>query len=270
MVRLRRSVRFSINPDESTGGLNGDGGIPSSAGLSRGYELEVTCSGTPDPVTGYLINIKAIDRAVRDWAVPIIADACNDAPTTHPGLLLPVLAAAVGEALPVAVESVRWWLTPTLSMEVCAPMPSLTTPPVVLVRQRFDLACAHRLHNPALSDDENRRLFGKCNNPAGHGHNYRVEPCIEVGFTPDGLPGLGTARLEAVVDEAIVQPFDHTHLNHDTEAFRDGSGLNPSVENIARVFYERLAPAVREASPLARLVSVTVWETDRTAATFPA
>ncbi|MEZ6317866.1 MAG: 6-carboxytetrahydropterin synthase [Phycisphaerales bacterium] len=255
-----------MNPDGSAAGIDGDSGVPAMSGLGRFYELVVACRGEPHPDSGYLVNIKAIDRAVRSAAVPLIAAACRERPTTHPGVLLPEIARATAASLPVDLESVRWNLSPHLSMEVRVPT---TNPPAVLVRQHFDLACAHRLHDPKLTDEQNREVFGKCNNPNGHGHNYRVEPCVRVGFSDAGDPALTVLELESVVDAAIVHPFDHTHLNEDTREFAPGTGLNPSVENIARVFYERLAPAVRGASGLAELVSVTVWETDRTCCTYP-
>ncbi|MEQ8770640.1 MAG: 6-carboxytetrahydropterin synthase [Phycisphaerales bacterium] len=264
MVTLRRTVRFAINPDGSWEGSNGDGGVPAPAGLARWYELEVACEGEPDPASGYLVNIKAIDRAVRDQAIPLIARACEESPASDPASLLSALSEGIQGELEPRVTRVRWNLTPSLSMEI-----AVNNPDRVLVRQRFDLACAHRLHNPELSEDENRALYGKCNNPNGHGHNYRVEPCFALPTPGNGQPALTVAQLEALVDEAIVEPYDHTHLNDDTEAFAAGSGVVPSVENIARVFYEALAPAVHEASDGAELVSMTVWETDRTSCTYP-
>ncbi len=264
MVLLRRTVRFAVNPDESCDGSNGDGGVPVAAGLARWYELEISCEGEPDPASGYLVNIKAIDHAVRERAIPVIALACSDDPTTDPARLLSALADAVQGGLTPRVASVRWNLTPSLSMEL-----RMDDPNRVLIRQRFDLACAHRLHNPELSDEENRALYGKCNNPNGHGHNYRVEPCIAVP-TPENKPqAISVARLEAIVHDAIVEPYDHTHLNDDTDAFATETGVVPSVENIARVFYEALGAALNEHAPGAELVTMTVWETDRTSCTYP-
>lgn len=264
MVTLRRTVRFAINPDGSSEGSNGDGGVPAPSGLARYSELEIACQGDPDADSGYLVNIKAIDRAVRERAIPIVARACRQTPEADPVTLLSALADAVQSGLEPRVASVRWNLTPSLSME--AVMPETDR---VLIRQRFDLACAHRLHNPQLSDEQNRALYGKCNNPNGHGHNYRVEPCVRVPVPGTGKPGLSVIELERVVDGAIVKPFDHTHLNQDTAEFAPGSGVVPSVENIARVFFDKLAPALRAACPEAELVAMTVWETDRTSCTYP-
>ncbi len=140
---------------------------------------------------------------------------------------------------------------------------------VGVVRQRFEIAAAHRLHVPSMSDEANRAAFGKCNNPRGHGHNYVIEPAVEVAIAPSAN-AFSLATLERLVDEHILKPYDHTHLNEDTRAFNIAAGgVNPSVENIAKVFYEALAPAVK-ATGTARLRSIRVWETEKTSAEYGA
>jgi 6-pyruvoyltetrahydropterin/6-carboxytetrahydropterin synthase len=118
---------------------------------------------------------------------------------------------------------------------------------------------------PTLSPEENLRLFGKCTLPSGHGHNYVVEPAIETRL--DSSRPFMLADLERITDEYVIERFDHKHLNLDTEEFGDHA-LNPSVENIARVCYELLRDPI--ASSDATLRSVTVWETEKTSATYPA
>jgi 6-pyruvoyltetrahydropterin/6-carboxytetrahydropterin synthase len=253
------------------------------AGLGAHYELVVTCRGEVDPTHGYLINIKEIDHAVRTHAIPLIQSALAS-PASH--LPLPT-AILLFQSLPLpGLQSVRWKLTPYYSLEVTAPTQSptpssspssdpaapATAPTTVLLRQKFDFCAAHRLHSPKLSPEENRKLFGKCNNPSGHGHNYQFEPCIALTLSPGHnvtLSSFSLSDLERLADEIIVQRFDHKNLNTDTEEFRDGSGLNPSVENIAKVCYSLLAPAIASHGG-AKLQSVTVWESDRTSCTYPA
>jgi 6-pyruvoyltetrahydropterin/6-carboxytetrahydropterin synthase len=167
---------------------------------------------------------------------------------------------------PVTVASLTWRLTPTYSITL-----ERTNMVSILLRQRFDFAAAHRLHVPSLSDEQNRAIFGRCNNPAGHGHNYGVQPTVRVALSDDPMaaPAFDLAALERVTDATLIQPFDHTHLNEDTAEFATGLGLNPSVEHIARVFYERLKPAIAAASAgQAELVDITVWETERTSACY--
>jgi 6-pyruvoyltetrahydropterin/6-carboxytetrahydropterin synthase len=234
-------------------------------GLGRHYEISVRCDGDADPVTGYLIDIKQIDRAVRGALIPIIQHTCDTAPESEPASLLPALARALHEALPGAA-TVRWCLSPYYSLE----MPTRAAADArVLLRQKFDFAASHRLHVPSLSEDENRRRFGKCNHPGGHGHNYQFEPCVALATkSGSNRPTFTLQSLERLAETLVITRFDHKHLNADTTEFRDGSGLNPTVENIARVCYELLAPAIHSAG--ADLRSVTVWETDRTSATYPA
>ncbi len=265
MVRLSRTVRFSINPDARSQGCNGFGGTPAIDGLGRYYEVDVTCVGSPAPQTGYLIDIRQIDRAVRSSVIPIITEACSLAPQTPAALLMPSITQALAASpLGPIFAAVRWKLTPYHSVEMDQARPNQ-----VVLRQRFDLAAAHRLHSPALSDEENRITFGRCNNPNGHGHNYQVEVAVAFPLSETSAPP-PTWRIEELVEQVIIRPFDHKHLNLDTPEFADGSGVIPSVENIARVFFERLGSPLADALDGAVLASVTVWETDRTWCTFPA
>jgi 6-pyruvoyltetrahydropterin/6-carboxytetrahydropterin synthase len=266
MVRLTRTVRFAINPPgvPDTPGPNTYAGSPPFRGLARYYEVDVTCAGEPDATTGYLLDIKDIDRAVRSVAVPAIARACERSPDADPASVLSALLEPLARALPANLDHVVWKLTPYHRIEM-----SPSAPASVLVRQRFDFSAAHRLHAPTLSDAENRARFGKCNNPEGHGHNYQVEPCVRTPLAPDG-PALTLDRLERIVDETLIRRFDHRHLNRDVPEFAPGTGVIPTVENIARVCHDLLAQRLAREAPDCALVSVTVWETDRTCATYPA
>lgn len=270
-IELIRTTRFCVN-DPGFGELeaqvradpNGCGGRPSMRGLGRSYSVDVSARGLPNPVLGYLIDIKAIDRAVRDAVVPLIARACHEEPARDPATLMPTLLDALCGLLPVRPASLRWNLTPSLSIT----MTTQDTTTVVL-RSTFEFAAAHRLHVDTLSAEENRRLFGKCNNPNGHGHNYRVEPAVALALPPGGAPGFTVQDLERLVEASIIEPFDHMNLNTDVPEFAQ-DGVNPSVEHIARVCHERLARAIAEDGAPARLLEVTVWETDRTRCTYPA
>lgn len=236
-------------------------------GLGAFYELVVGCRGTVSEVPGYLINIKEIDRAVRSALVPVLQTALStqDAGSPRePGELLPTLLQLLHEPLHGLVATLRWKLTPYYSVEMAT-----AATDTVLLRQKFDFCAAHRLNVASLSADENRRLFGKCNDPSGHGHNYQFEPCVAVKLGSSGKQPFSMAELERLADEAVVQRFDHKNLNVDTAEFRDGKGLNPSVENIARVCFELLDAALKRSGAGASLKSVTAWESDRTCCTYP-
>lgn len=129
---------------------------------------------------------------------------------------------------------------------------------MVRLSQKFEFAATHRLHNPALDEQANRAIFGKCNNPHGHGHNYEVQ--VTVAGTPDDNGVIvPVPELERLVDQIVIERFDHRNLNVELAEFAD---LIPSVENIARVIYRLLKPKLTW--PHAKLVSVTVWETPKT------
>jgi len=102
--------------------------------------------------------------------------------------------------------------------------------------EQFEFSAAHRLHVQGLSDEENRALFGKCNNPNGHGHNYVVEVTVDLPGPAGGGPPAARALAEAVKRE-VIDRYDHRHLNLDVPDF---AALNPTVENIAAKVFERL------------------------------
>ena len=129
---------------------------------------------------------------------------------------------------------------------------------MIRLSQMFEFSAAHRLHNPSLDDESNRRMFGKCNNPHGHGHNYQVQVTLKGEVDDNGLL-IDLPEFERIVAQTLIQRFDHKHLNLECEEFRS---LIPSVENIARVSYELLKP--RFSDHRAKLASVTVWETPKT------
>jgi 6-pyruvoyltetrahydropterin/6-carboxytetrahydropterin synthase len=268
MIRLSRTVRCTFDEADTAptadAPRNGFGGVPAAQGLPRFYEFTVALSGEVNGRTGYLENIKSVDAAVLA-AAPLVREACRAAPRRDAASLLPALLRAVQSRLAPRVDSIEWRVTPYHTVAMAS-----VSPTTAILRQQFDFSAAHRLHVPSMSDEENRQVFGRCNHPSGHGHNYRVEPAVEVRL--DAQPPFTAGDLERLTLDLIIRRFDHTHLNLDTAEFGPPpAGVNPTVENIARVCHGLLAPAVeRDSRGGARLRSVTVWETDRTSATYPA
>ena len=127
--------------------------------------------------------------------------------------------------------------------------------PRVRVTRRVHFSAAHRLHNPAFSDEENRRIFGLCNSPNWHGHNYELDVTVE--GEPDPATGyvvdLGALRDAA---EEVLRDVDHRNLNLDVPWLE---GTIPSTENLVVALWGRLAPRV----PRGRLVRLVLWETPR-------
>tara|TARA_R110002072_G_scaffold42064_20_gene118665 strand:- start:91707 stop:92540 length:834 start_codon:yes stop_codon:yes gene_type:complete len=267
---IRRIVRFCINPDGSTLGDNSYAGKPSMAGLGRYYELTLSVRGHPDPQTGYLIGIQEIDALVRTHLVPVIADQIRDDATIDPGRVLDRLWAIAEPKIKHELFAIRWQLTPYHSVEMTNAMQqSSDHAGSVLVRQRFDFAAAHRLHAPHLSDAENAQFFGKCNNLNGHGHNYQLEPCVRV---PIALLDRSHYQIEIqqMVNSVLLDTLDHKFLNQDCPWFdQSKGGVIPSVENIAKVCYEQLAPSIAQIAQGIELVSMSAWETEKTSSTYP-
>jgi len=127
-------------------------------------------------------------------------------------------------------------------------------------KSRFN--SAHRLHNPALSDLENEMIFGKCNRPNFHGHNYEL--IVKVTGEIDPISGyvVDMKVLADLVKEHIEEKFDHRNLNLDTEEFKT---LNPTAENIARVIYDILRTKIDAKFDL----GIRLYETERNFVEYP-
>jgi 6-pyruvoyltetrahydropterin/6-carboxytetrahydropterin synthase len=119
--------------------------------------------------------------------------------------------------------------------------------------RRYRFSASHRLHTAQLSEEENWRVFGKCNNPYGHGHNYTLE--VAVSGPVDGATGMiaNLADLDALVQREVLEPFDHRYLNEEVAEFREAV---PTTENLCMEIYRRL-----QAFPHAKLKRVRVEET---------
>jgi 6-pyruvoyltetrahydropterin/6-carboxytetrahydropterin synthase len=114
--------------------------------------------------------------------------------------------------------------------------------PVVTVTRRLTFNAAHRVHNPALSDAENQSLFGKCNNPNWHGHNYVLE--VSVTGPVDERTGyvMDLGALKRVVQDEVVGKMDHRNLNLEVDFMQ---GINPTTENIVVACWRVLEPRIR-------------------------
>jgi 6-pyruvoyltetrahydropterin/6-carboxytetrahydropterin synthase len=133
----------------------------------------------------------------------------------------------------------------------------------VSVYRKEHFNAAHRLNNPQWDDEKNVVIFGKCNNPSYHGHNYDMEikvtgvPAADTGFVID------LKLLSDLVNEYIIEKFDHKNLNLDVKEF---SNLNPTTENIVVVIYNILREKIDKHLDL----QVRLYETPRNFAEYPA
>ena len=132
---------------------------------------------------------------------------------------------------------------------------------IITVCRKEHFNAAHRLHNPAWSDEHNAAVFGKCNNPHYHGHNYEL--IVKISGSIDAETGYvyDMKKLSDLIKSEVLTKFDHKNLNLDTEEFKN---LNPTAENIAVVIWNRLRPKIDNHLKL----SVTLFETDRNAVEY--
>ncbi|GAC1514984.1 MAG: 6-carboxytetrahydropterin synthase [Gemmatimonadaceae bacterium] len=127
--------------------------------------------------------------------------------------------------------------------------------PVVTVVRRMRFNAAHRVHNPAFSDEENRTVYGKCNNPNGHGHNYTLELFVtgpvdtRTGYVVD------LSVLAAIAEREVISRLDHKNLNLDVPFL---SGVIPTSENIIVACWQVLQPVIHPG----RLTKLRLWETE--------
>ena len=135
---------------------------------------------------------------------------------------------------------------------------------MLTITRRATFAAAHRLYRPSWDAARNESVFGRCANPGGHGHNYVVEVTVGGELDPETGMIADLKWVKEVMDRYVIDLVDHRNLNTDVPFLE---GLVPTAENLARVFWDRLVGPISEQ---ARLVRVTVHETENNAATYEA
>ncbi|MFY7951270.1 MAG: 6-carboxytetrahydropterin synthase [Armatimonadaceae bacterium] len=266
-VLLRRRVEFSAGHAYWLAGRSEAenrelfGRWASPWGHGHNYRVEVGVAGTVDSSTGMVVNIVQIDAALKcvvrelaDKHLNYEVDWFRDVVPTMENIAS-VLVREFRAHYPADAGALSWLRldeSSTLWLEWLG-----TEDGEMLLTRRFDFAAAHRLHAPTLGAEGNQSVFGKCNNPHGHGHNYFVE--VTVSGKPDPVSGMlvDLAALDAVLEREVMDRYDHKHLNLDTDEFRD---VNPTSENLTLAIWRHLEHAVP--AP-ARLYRVVVEETDR-------
>jgi 6-pyruvoyltetrahydropterin/6-carboxytetrahydropterin synthase len=222
-------------------GLFGVAAEPSGHG--HNYVLEVTVRGPVDRHSGMVVNIKTLDERLDELLAPVDRRMRRVArPEFRKGILTTECLAQVlwrrlprrvGEARLIAMRLEKH---PGYHVELKGGHPRM-----IYLTRSIEFAAAHRLDTCEMSAAENRRVYGKCNNPNGHGHNYVVE--VSVAGIPDRTTGcvIDLGRFDALLKSEVEDRFDHKHLNLDTRYF---SRLVPTAENIAKVVWRLLAEKV--------------------------
>jgi 6-pyruvoyltetrahydropterin/6-carboxytetrahydropterin synthase len=219
--------------------------------------LSVEVASEVEPATGFVVNVSDIDRTVRAFVVPLFTTRIRDGfrAGSHIGFSeIAGLLASAWDRLSNrfgAAELRRLSLKLNPFREIGLYSEDLE---MVYLSEKFEFAAMHKLWNDDFSDQRNFEVFGKCANPAGHGHNYIVEVTIR---KRKGGEAFSAGDFERVVDSKLIQVVDHKNLNADVAEF---AGVNPTVENIATFAWDRLVGKLEPAS----LYCITVWESERT------
>lgn len=126
----------------------------------------------------------------------------------------------------------------------------------MIVTARLTFSAAHRLHNPNRDAAWNRETYDKCDNPGGHGHNYALEVSVRGPIAAETGMVIDLKRLKDIMRERVIDRVDHRNLNEDVDFLR---GVIPTAENLARSFWQQLAPAI----PQGELYEIVLQETER-------
>ena len=127
---------------------------------------------------------------------------------------------------------------------------------MLYVTRREHFSAAHRLFNPAWDDETNTRVFDKCNNPAGHGHNYYLEVTVAGEIDPDTGYVIDVKLLSAIMHRQVLDKLDHKNLNADVDFL---AGVNPTAENIVVGIWKQLEHQI----PTGKLYRIVLYETEK-------
>lgn len=207
------------------------------------YVLEVAVSGKIDPLTAMVVNIKTIDEVLKRLVVKSFDQkSINDEieffrshAASSENILLYIASLLSGDALPkeARLTGLRLRETETLFTDYFEKNGSW----IMTLTRTYEFAASHRLHVPQMSEAQNQELFGKCNNPAGHGHNYVLEVTVEGTPNPETGMMVDIEQLDKTVGDLVVDRYDHKHLNEDIPEFRERT---PTSEVVAQEIYQRL------------------------------
>jgi len=251
------------------------GRCTSPFGHGHNYTLAVTVHGAVDATSGMVLNLHDLDELIAELtqrldhqylneAVPAfregtqptaeaLARYCYDELRDSLRRRFPN-AARVSHVAVAEGEMLRGWCAARPEASSGQYQESVVNESFGLTRT-YTFSAAHRLHEPTLSDAENQSLFGKCNNPHGHGHDYRLDVTVSGPLDPKTSMVVDLACLDEAVQSKVLARLDHRHLNHEVPPFDQ---LNPTSENVLRVIWDWLDLA----SP-ATLVELALYETPR-------
>lgn len=236
-------------------------------GHGHNYVIEVGVEGNVDPATGMVMNLSALKAILQTEAIePFDFQHLNHDPAFEKKLpAVENIASVLWRRLKPRIDSstmiLRWIAVSEMDCIWGSIMATHDGQTHLFFTKTAQFCAGHRLHNPELSDDENRTIFGKCNHANGHGHNYQLE--VTVTGPQDDRTGLivDLVKLEAAMD-ALIADVDHLNLNVDVPYLK---GVIPTAENIARGLWQQLEPTIPQP---ARLYRIRLVETHNNAVEY--
>jgi 6-pyruvoyltetrahydropterin/6-carboxytetrahydropterin synthase len=261
MHRLTRKVRFSINPFQpaDSTGFNSFASKPAGEGLAVFFELAVTLDGILDKKSGFVVNVLDIDDHVQKFVIPVFSrnirkyfSQKRDIGFTEITKLLKMTKEKLQERFSgPKVSQLALQLNPLRKIAL-----DFKEKNMIYFSEKFEFAATHKLWSDKISKSENVKLFGKCANPNGHGHNYIVEVIVKT------KPGdLRVADYEKIIDENLIRILDHKNLNIDVPHF---AKVLPSVEKLSTFAWASLNGKFKKAA----LSCITIWETEKTSCSY--
>jgi 6-pyruvoyltetrahydropterin/6-carboxytetrahydropterin synthase len=255
---LARQIRFSIDPFGQNGfvGANSYAGKPAVEGFGLYGALWVHLKSKLNRDTGFVVNVSEIDAEVRNQVLPFfrrqIRKICAE--RRMPGLsdiyqwLQQSRVMLEGRFGKKRICRLELELNPFRKAAVVWEKQKMLT-----YTEQFEFAAMHKLWNDRLDEQTNFSMFGKCANPAGHGHNYILAVTVRPPKNKSGWVG----DFQKTVQNEFLSLVDHKNLNQDVKVF---AKTNPTVENIAHYAWKKLEGKFS----VCKLVEITVWENDRT------
>ncbi|KAB8143325.1 6-pyruvoyl tetrahydropterin synthase [Chloroflexia bacterium SDU3-3] len=229
------------------------GRCTSPYGHGHNYRLDVTVRGQANPVTGMVINVTELKRVVNEVLAEFDHKHLNEdtpyfkqqIPTTEN--IVRVLWRLIAPQLPpeAALAHLRLYEMDDLWADYAGEDEAQFS-------RSYVFSAAHRLHAPQLSDEENRELYGKCNNPNGHGHNYTLEVSVRGAIDPSTGMVIDLVEMDRAV-RGVLDTLDHTHLDRQVAHFAERTS---TAENIVVYLWGQLAPRFE-----GRLAHLRLWET---------
>jgi len=229
------------------------GKCTSPYGHGHNYTLHVTIAGDPDPITGMIMNMTDLKQIVGEILEQFDHKHLNEdtpyfkeqIPTTEN--IVRVLWQLIAPRMPegVTLARLRLYEMDDLWADYAGEQAQFA--------RSYTFSAGHRLHAPQLSDSENQALYGKCNNPNGHGHNYRLEVTVQGPIDPETGMLIDLVAMDRTVND-LLDTLDHKHLDREVPAFATRTSTG---EQIVLYLWEELAPRFQ-----GRLAHLRLWETN--------